>query len=113
MRKVPGERLAEVICRKFYNNQARLRVEIFTSKVARFRVSVNGAHRGLHRELVTFNKSSCSGLVGMTVIGSMLQTASFSSCATAQLALLDAIFENLGATLASFHERYGKQHGDG
>ncbi|CAE7632007.1 unnamed protein product [Symbiodinium sp. CCMP2456] len=50
MRKVPGERLAEVICRKFYNNQ---------------------------------------------------------------LALLDAIFENLGATLASFHERYGKQHGDG
>lgn len=49
MRKVPGERLAEVICRKFYNNQ---------------------------------------------------------------LALLDAIFENLGATLASFHERYGKQHGD-
>ena len=52
----------------------------------------------------------------MTVIGSMLQTASFSSCATArsaQLALLDAIFENLGATLASFHERYGKQHGDG
>ena len=42
MRKVPGERLAEVICRKFYNNQARLRVEIFTSKVARLRVSVNG-----------------------------------------------------------------------
>ncbi|OLQ10017.1 hypothetical protein AK812_SmicGene6304 [Symbiodinium microadriaticum] len=41
MRKVPGERLAEVICRKFYNNQ---------------------------------------------------------------LALLDAIFENLGATLASFHD---------
>jgi len=49
MRKVPGERLAEVICRKFYNNQ---------------------------------------------------------------LTLLDAIFEKLGATLAAFHVRYGKQHGD-
>ena len=30
----------------------------------------------------------------------------------AQLTLLDAIFEKLGATLAAFHERYGKQHGD-